>query len=92
MIVARHEMPGKVVSKSPSRRVRYDLVGHGVLLLWTLDKAHGHASHRSLRDGLCLSISQAFHAWLPSSLPYGTKNRFPFVATRARLQEGTVAI
>ena len=33
-------------------------------------------SNRTLRDGLSTPRSQAFHAWLPSSGPYGTTSRF----------------
>jgi hypothetical protein len=32
MIVARHEMPGKAASRSPSRRVRYESVAEGITL------------------------------------------------------------
>jgi hypothetical protein len=43
--------------------------------IWMVEKSWLHESHRSLRDGSCLRIYQAFHAWLPSFNPYGTTDR-----------------
>jgi hypothetical protein len=41
-----------------------------------LDKARHPDSDRSLRDGSCLHMFQALHAWLPSFRPSGTKVTF----------------
>ena len=71
MKVARHEMPGNVALRSPSRRVRYD--GSASTCCWFgRVQALAPQSHRTLRDGSCLHLPQAFHAWLPSLGPYGT--------------------
>src|SRR5580704_18896236 len=73
MMVARHEMPGNAAPRNPSRRARCDRVGKGLLASCTINKTWRHESYRSLRDGSFLDASQAFHAWLPSSSPSGTK-------------------
>jgi|HubBroStandDraft_3_1064219.scaffolds.fasta_scaffold182321_2 hypothetical protein len=85
MMVARHEMPGKAISGCPSRRVRYDRVVQRFASSFTMNKDLRHYSYRSLRDGSYLATSQAFHAWLPSSGPYGTINLFPSVDANGRL-------
>ena len=87
MMVARHEMPGKAASRSPSRLVRHSQDGDGgrarcdrVALRYVHHSRRNDAladqSYRSLRDGSFLSISQAFHAWLPSFRPSGTEVTF----------------
>ena len=76
MKVARHEMPGTMCWGGLSRKVRYDQ-WTVFDLFSTAHEAPRHESYRSLRDGSCLPISQAFHAWLPSCGPYGTIRRLP---------------
>ena len=71
MMVAWHEMPGKTSSKDPSRRVRYDRVAG--LLSCAMSNPGRQGSHRSLRDGSYSRAYQAFHAWLPSFGPSGTR-------------------
>jgi hypothetical protein len=73
MMVAWHEMPGNASSKDPSRRVRYDRVARGVLLSCAMSNPRRQGSHRSLRDGSYSRAYQAFHAWLPSFGPSGTR-------------------
>ncbi len=79
MMVARHEMPGNAAPRNPSRRALCDRVAKGVLVSCTMNKDPRHYSYRSLRDGSNLATFQAFHAWLPSSGPYGTINLLPNV-------------
>jgi hypothetical protein len=43
----------------------------GVSSLFNLDATGHNGSYRSLRDGFYLTISQAFHARLPSTSPSG---------------------
>jgi hypothetical protein len=92
MMVARHEMPGNVAPRSPSRRVRYDRVARDVLMSWTMDRAGHQGSHRSLRDGLSLPAFQAFHAWLPSCSPYGTLHVNPYREAIARLRAASTPV
>jgi hypothetical protein len=73
MKVARHEMPGNMATKCPSRRVRYDPVAQPTDYPGRVDQAWANESHRSLRDGPRLPVTQAFHAWLPSFCPSGTE-------------------
>ena len=73
MMVAWHEMPGNASSKDPSRGVRYDRVARGVLLSCAMRNPRRQGSHRSLRDGSYPRAYQAFHAWLPSFGPSGTR-------------------
>ena len=86
MMVARYEMPGNTSSKDPSRRVRYDRVGRGVLLSCTMSNSRRHGSYRSLRDGSYPRPYQAFHAWLPSFGPSGTVRVRPHGDTTVCLQ------
>jgi hypothetical protein len=64
-------MPGNVPLRSPSLRVRYDWLA---LTCYPFERAPALApqSHRTLRDGSCLRIPQAFHARIPSFGPSGT--------------------
>ena len=72
LMVARHEMPGNAASRT--RPVGHGMIGLRGHVLWScpVNKAAGHGSHRSLRDGSLLAAFQAFHAWLPSLRPSGT--------------------
>jgi hypothetical protein len=49
------------------------MLAERIALSWTIDKTCHHESYRSLRDGSFLLVFQAFHAWLPSFRPYGTR-------------------
>jgi hypothetical protein len=77
MMVAWHEMPGNVVSVSPSRRVRYDRLMRMTdpLGVWT----NPDTANYTIPYGTdhVRGIFQAFHAWLPSIRPGGTKRVFP---------------
>ena len=70
-MVAWHEMPG-------SARSRIRPGGYGMIWLrgpfdyLSGERNLGFQSHRSLRDGSCLPVSQAFHVRLPSFGPSGT--------------------
>ena len=44
----------------------------GSTIVLGVNKTSRLGSYRSLRDGPCLPITQAFHAWLPSFGPSGT--------------------
>ncbi len=44
----------------------------GCTIVLGVNKTSRLGSYRSLRDGPCLPIAQAFHAWLPSFSPFGT--------------------
>ena len=64
----------KVLSSSSSRRVRGDrLARGGYRLVWWTNR--GPQIAPSLRDGFLRDAFQAFHAWLPSFRPSGTKIR-----------------
>jgi hypothetical protein len=73
MMVARHKMPGAARSRSPSRRVRYDWLARtsDCLERWTRRGATVHTVPYGT-DHVC-TVSQAFHAWLPSFRPSGTQ-------------------
>ena len=77
MILARHEMPG-IVQKS-------DCVPEGRLNLGKreIDEKSPMPDifQPSLRDGLLFFQSQAFHAWLLSSVPPGQSPTIPFRTT-----------
>src|ERR1700678_563294 len=63
-------------SRGESRPVGYVMmVGWGCRIV--LYRTQPRESHRTLRDGSCLRIAQAFHAWLPSYCPSGTKRTAP---------------
>jgi hypothetical protein len=75
MMVARHEMPGMC---HPEAR-RYDRLARGAIVSDGGQRVAPQITPGSLRDGPRLSIFQAFHAWLPSFHPSGTKVGFPML-------------
>ena len=89
MMAARHEMPGTGTIENPSHRVRYDRDEGFVPYerrrreFCTANKFWCRTSHRSLRDGSFLLLSQGFHAWLPSFSPSGTHGTAHYVTAQA---------
>jgi hypothetical protein len=73
MMVARDEMPGIARSRSPSRRARYyRLARASDRLERSTKRGITVPSAAAETDHLC-TVSQAFHAWLPSFRPSGTQ-------------------
>jgi hypothetical protein len=83
MGVARHGMPG--MCHPEPRPVGYGMIGwrEG---LWSrlVDKACRHRSYPPRRRRITSAIYQAFHAWLPSFRPSGTKARSASTQNRFR--------
>jgi hypothetical protein len=72
MMVARREMPGIARSRSPSRRARYDWLARAPDRLKRSTKRGTTVPSAAGTDHFC-TVSQAFHAWLPSFRPSGTQ-------------------
>jgi hypothetical protein len=84
MMVARHEMPGKrpgmirPVGNGMIRGARSCLSCKTLERPWQPDHTVPYGTGSSVRR------FQAFHAWLPSSGPYGTINLLPNVDANGR--------
>ena len=64
-MVAWHEMPGN--ASQATGPGGYGMIARrGSTIVLGVNKTSRLGSYRSLRDGPCLPVTQAFHAWLPS--------------------------